>query len=222
MSNSKDTIRSILKDLTSVHENLLALSEDIWDSIDHNDSQKLEEGYVFKKQFNSLLDNFEHNALEISTLISQFTGIKEETLPDNKPVDENKRIIAELDTSEPHSLEETFTYKRPYAFVLEEYAYTELMTWKDLYIQVCRHLIEKDKNRFDSLADNADFISTQNRKYYSSDKSACRTPYKITDKTFIEVNLSANHFIARIKELLEYFKISAAAMRIYLRQDRNA
>ena len=34
MANSKDTIKSILKDLTSVHENLLALSEDIWDSID--------------------------------------------------------------------------------------------------------------------------------------------------------------------------------------------
>lgn len=33
MANSKDTIKSILKDLTSVHENLLALSEDIWNSI---------------------------------------------------------------------------------------------------------------------------------------------------------------------------------------------
>ena len=222
MANSKDTIKFILNDLTSVHENLLALSEDIWDSINHNDSQKLEEGYLFKKQFNALLEDFEHNAQEINKLITQFTGIKEETPPDIKAASENKRIIAELDTSEPHSLAETFTYKRPYAFVLEEHAYTELMTWKDLYIQVCRHLIAKDKNRFDSLADNDDFISTQDRKYYSSDKSACRAPYKITDKTFIEVNLSANHFVKLIKELFEYFRIDAESMKLYLRQDRNA
>jgi hypothetical protein len=222
MANSKDTIKFILNDLTSVHENLLALSEDIWNSIDHNDNQKLEEGCLFKKQFNALLDIFEHNAEEISALISQFTGIREEPPSGIKAPSENKRIIAELDKSEPHSLNENFTYKRPYAFVLEEHAYTELMTWKDLYIQVCRHLIAKDKNRFDRLADNDDFISTQNRKYYSADKSACRTPYKITDKTFIEVNLSANHFVKLIKELFEYFKIDAESMKLYLRQDRNA
>ena len=41
MANSKDTIKFILNDLTSVRENLLALSEDIWNSIDHNHFVKL-------------------------------------------------------------------------------------------------------------------------------------------------------------------------------------
>ena len=66
MTTSEKTISSILKDLTSVHENLLSLSNDIWNSIDHNNSEKLEEGYQFKKEFNRLLDDFEKNKNDIS------------------------------------------------------------------------------------------------------------------------------------------------------------
>ena len=43
MNNSEQKINSILKDLTNVHENLLSLSDDIWQSIDHNNTEKLEE-----------------------------------------------------------------------------------------------------------------------------------------------------------------------------------
>lgn len=38
--------REILEDLEAVRENLLALSDDIWLSIDHNDADALEEGTV--------------------------------------------------------------------------------------------------------------------------------------------------------------------------------
>jgi hypothetical protein len=43
-------IRSILQQLEQVREDLLALSDDIWLSIDHNDSQALQEGVAFKKE----------------------------------------------------------------------------------------------------------------------------------------------------------------------------
>ena len=41
MTASEKTIASILKDLTNVHENLLSLSNDIWNSIDHNNQEKV-------------------------------------------------------------------------------------------------------------------------------------------------------------------------------------
>ena len=41
MSASDKTISLILKDLIKVHENLLSLSKDIWDNIDHNNQEKL-------------------------------------------------------------------------------------------------------------------------------------------------------------------------------------
>lgn len=40
---------SILEDLETVRENLLALLDDIWYSIDHNDTQALEEGVELKR-----------------------------------------------------------------------------------------------------------------------------------------------------------------------------
>ena len=61
MTASDKIISSILNDLTNVHENLLSLSEYIWQSIDHNDTEKLEEGVSFKKEFNHLVDDFEKN-----------------------------------------------------------------------------------------------------------------------------------------------------------------
>ena len=89
MTTSEKTISSILKDLTSVHENLLSLSNDIWNSIDHNNSEKLEEGYQFKKEFNRLLDDFEKNKNDISVLVSQFTGVK---------IDEPAKIVEKEET----------------------------------------------------------------------------------------------------------------------------
>ena len=48
-----DCTREILHDLEAVRENLLALSDDIWLSIDHNDPDALEAGVEFKRAFNA-------------------------------------------------------------------------------------------------------------------------------------------------------------------------
>lgn len=46
-------IKDILDQLDQMREDLLALSDDIWLSIDHNDTQALEQGVAFKKTFNA-------------------------------------------------------------------------------------------------------------------------------------------------------------------------
>lgn len=98
MTASEKTTSSILKDLTNVHENLLSLSNDIWNSIDHNNPEKLDEGYQFKKEFNHFLDDFEKNKNDISVLVSQFTGVKLDEQPKEvkKKDSENLRLIKEL------------------------------------------------------------------------------------------------------------------------------
>ncbi|MBD2512122.1 hypothetical protein H6G91_33675 [Nostoc muscorum FACHB-395] len=68
-------VQQILADLERVQENLLALSDDIWLNIAHNDSQALQKGFEFKLVFNQNLDNFNQNASDISQLIEQFTNI---------------------------------------------------------------------------------------------------------------------------------------------------
>jgi hypothetical protein len=60
--------RQILEDLEAVRENLLALSDDIWLSIDHNDPQALEEGVQFKRAYNEKMAAFDQVAVELSAL----------------------------------------------------------------------------------------------------------------------------------------------------------
>ena len=52
LTSGENRTRHILQDLEAVRENLLALSDDIWLSIDHNDSEALEEGVQFKRAYN--------------------------------------------------------------------------------------------------------------------------------------------------------------------------
>ncbi|NBC14531.1 MAG: hypothetical protein GVY09_14570 [Gammaproteobacteria bacterium] len=46
-------IRSILEQLEQTREDLLALSDDIWLSIDHNDGDALDAGVEFKRRYNA-------------------------------------------------------------------------------------------------------------------------------------------------------------------------
>lgn len=224
MTASEKTISSILKDLTNVHENLLSLSDDIWSSIDHNDSKKLDEGYAFKKEFNRLLDEFEKNKDAISTLVSQFTGVKIQDEPKvvEKEDSENQRIIKELNKNEPHEITEDFTFKRPTAFIFDGCAYTELNNWSALYLQFVAGVAKLNPAKLKEMADDSSFISKQNRKYYSTSKTDLRKPIKIMNDFYVETNLSAKDIAKRIVEILNHLGMKTSDITIYLRQDRNA
>src|SRR5271167_86320 len=110
----QDRTRRILGDLEAVRENLLALSDDIWLSIDHNDAQALEEGVEFKRSYNAKAAAFDQVASDLSALVQQYTSVRleaaEQTGADDR--ERNERIVAELNREEPHNLDETFTFKR--------------------------------------------------------------------------------------------------------------
>lgn len=224
MTTSEKTISSILKDLTSVHENLLSLSNDIWNSIDHNNSEELEEGYQFKKEFNRLLEDFEKNKNDISILVSQFTGVKIEEYAKilEKEDSENLRIIKELNRNEPHEITEDFTFKRPTAFIFNGCAYTDVNCWSELYVQFVVSAAKLNPAKIKEMANLSELISKQNRKYYSTDEKGFRKSTKIMNDFYVETNLSANDFAKRIIEILNHLEMKTSDITIYLRQDRNA
>lgn len=224
MTASEKTISSILKDLTNVHENLLSLSNDIWNSIDHNNPEKLDEGYHFKKEFNRLLDDFEKNKNDISVLVSQFTGVKLDEQPKEvkKEDSENQRLIKELNKNEPHEVTEDFTFKRPTAFIFNGCAYTDLNNWTDFYIQFVACASKLNPIKIKEMTELPELISKQNRKYYTTDKKDLRKPAKIMNDFYVETNLCANDFAKRIIEILTQLKMKTSDITIYLRQDRNA
>ena len=164
-----DRTREILEDLEAVRENLLALSDEIWQSIDHNDPEGLEEGVRFKRAYNEKMAAFDTLASELSAMIQQFTSVRLEEHEDIGGDDEsrNVRIIQALNQEEPHSIDEDFTFKRPYGFILDGQATTGITTWRRVFELVCQQLQRRDPRRFAELPENPDFLSNRGHPSFS-------------------------------------------------------
>lgn len=226
MSNSStsERTRRILEDLEAVRENLLALSDDIWHSIDHNDPQALDAGVEFKRAYNAKAAAFDQIASELSALVQQYTSVRleeaEQTGEDNG--EQNARIVAELNREQPHSLDENFTYKRPHGFVLDGRGTTGVTTWQRLYELVCQQLFARDEGRFRGLENHPEFVSNRGHHTVTGDRTTLRKPLAVSADLYIEANLSANGIRDVIRRLLEEFEIPTDRMQIFLRQDRDA
>jgi hypothetical protein len=219
-----DRIRNILEDLEAVRENPLALSDDVWLSIDHNDSQGLEEGVRFKRAYNEKMAAFDGLASDLSAMVQQFTTVRLEAAEQTggESHDENARLIRDLDRDEPHSIEESFTYRRPHGFVLDGQAATGVTIWRRLYELVCQQLARRDAARFRGLPDNPRFRSNRGHPEFARDPSVLRSAAPLADGVHAEINHSANGLAAVIRDLLTEFEIPPDQLRIYLRQDRDA
>jgi hypothetical protein len=222
----KERIKSILSNLKNVQEDLLALSDDLWLEIDHNYNEAIDNGVQFKSEFNENNRRFSDAANSLSTLIQNHTNTplyqQEEGQYRQVSSVENERIIKELNNKEPHNLTEDFKYKRPYGFVLSGIPYKNKVTWSELYIQLCTHLLNTDQKIFNTLESNQDHISNRNNKYFSSNSSELRSSQKCGSSTYVEMNLSANGIRDSIKRLLKTYNIKANDLSIYLREDRDA
>lgn len=217
-------IRNILEDLEAVRENLLALSDDIWLSIDHNDPEALDRGYQFKKTYNDKLAAFDALASDLSELVQHFTAIRleaaEETGTDDEA--ENERIVRELNRDEPHRIDEDFTYIRPHGFILDGKGTIGITNWRRLYEVLCQQLAKRDPERFRSLPDHIDHISNRGHRAYNTNPDRLRRASKIAEGIYAEVNLSANHIRNEIRRLLKTFEIPEEDLQIFFREDRDA
>ena len=219
-----DRTRGILEDLEAVRENLLALSDEIWQSIDHNDPEGLEEGVRFKRAYNEKMAAFDTLASELSAMIQQFTSVRlgEHEEIGGEDESENVRIIQALNREEPHSIDEDFTFKRFHGFILDGRATTGITTWRRVFELVCQQLQRRDPQRFAKLPENPDFISNRGHPSFSQGTEALRTAWAIGDGLYAEVNLSANGIRDTIRRLLATFEIPKDRLQLFLREDRDA
>ena len=221
---ANERIRAILEDLEAVRDNLLALSDDIWASIDHNDPASLEEGVEFKRAYNAKSTAFDAVATDLSTLVQQYTRVRLDADESSGAGDgtANDRIVAELNRDEKHSLAEDFTFKRPHGFVFDGQAASGIRTWRRMYELVCQQLLERDPARFRALTTNPDYISSRGNHSFSTDPSQLRSAMPIGDGYHAESNLSSNGVRDQLRRLLATFERPQESLAIYLRQDRDA
>jgi hypothetical protein len=224
----QNRIKNILSNLKTVQEDLLALSDDLWLEIDHNDNDALKNGITFKTAFNVCNTSFTQSANKLSELIQNYTNTpiypQDKVPPQSQPHDrsERERIIKELDKMESHGLDEDFKYKRPYGFVIQGLPYSNKLTWSELYLQLCAYLQNVDSTKFSSLDADPDHISNRNNKYFSRHPEDLRSHQKCGASMYAEMNLSANQIRDSIKRLLHTFRINQSDITIYLREDRDA
>ncbi len=221
----QNKLKEILDTLNNLQENLLSLPEDMLLNIDPRDNDSLEQGTHFIRAFNVNLDKFMDIAIEIAEQIKTHFSINPEEEEIEKETVKNQqkqdRIIKELDKTTPHTLDENFTYKRPYGFILGDTAFKGIKTWRNLFILVLDELYEKDPLRFARLPEEEKFISNRGNPLFSREDNL-RKGIKLKSELYVEANFSANDIRKNIKSLLEHFQIEPGEMKIYLREDRDA
>lgn len=219
-------IRDILQDLERTRENMLALSDDIWLSIDHNDPDSLKEGVTFKEEYNQRMIAFDRLAKEISELVQQYTQVRiDEPEPESSTeseVERNARVVRELNREQAHRLDEDFTFKRPCGYAMQGKAFNGLTTWRRLFDHVCRQLHERDPSLFKQLPDLPAFKTRRGNPFFSRDPNALRVHSEVVPGIFAEVNLSAMGLCNVIRHLLQTYGIPETEMTVYLREDRDA
>lgn len=221
-------IEQILDTIEELREGLLALSDDIWLSINHNDPDELEKGTEFKRQYNEAVLGFSKSSEQISQLIQNYTNTDldaEVITASSTDHAENDRIIRALDQNTPYFLhfETDFSYKRPIGFVLDGRGTENVRTWKQMYLITCKQLANRFPQGFAELPTHADFITSRGNNDFAFDQDSLRLPHKIIDGVYTETNYSANDIIKRIRRLLTHFGLDPIRnFTIYLREDRNA
>lgn len=220
-------VRNILRDFDNIRENLLTFSDDVWLSIDHNDTKAMKAGIAFKEKLNAQLDAFGKLSDEMTRLVQEYTQVQTEgeASPETEigaTAADNTRIIKDLNRNEPHTLGEEFTYKRPCGFVLDGKGYQDVTTWTRIYELVLRQLSKKDATVFKGLPDHAIALTKRGKFRFTRKPSELRKPLALPNGIYAETNLSANDLCESIRTLLDVFALSLADCTIFLRQDRDA
>ncbi len=220
----EEKIKQILDTLNNVQESLMSVPDDMLSSIDARDNQSLEK-MRFIQEFNTTLNDFLDSTKKLVEIIqTHFTFNPEEEDVEQEAGDQEKRqrIIRDLDQSKPHLLGEDFTFKRPYGFTLGDMAIRGLKTWRSLYLNLLSMLRKKDPVRFNGLPETDRFFTSRGNPMFARTEKEVRSAVKIPGGIFAEVKLSAKSICRNMIDLVVYFGYAQEAMKIYLREDRDA
>ena len=220
-------IQHILGKLAEVNEQLMSLADDIWLDIDPRDNQSIAVGAQFLQDYNQSTEQLSQAAAMIEQQLSQYFQQDSASLQPviehgSDDIQKNQRMIKELDRSQAYSLRDNFTFKRPYGFVLQGIAYTQITTWKAIYLKVLDILHSVEPNKFAALVTEQRFVSNRGNPLFTHQPEKLRVAQPLRAGFYTEVNMSANSIKDTLIQVLDYFSIDEGDVKIYLREDRDA
>jgi len=220
-------IQHILGQLTEVNEQLISLADDIWLDIDPRDNESIAAGAQFLQDYNQSTEQLSQTAAAIEQQLSQYFQQDSASLQPaiehgSDDAQKNQRMIKELDRSKAYSLRDNFTFKRPFGFVLNGIAYSQITTWKAIYLKVLDILHSTNPDKFAALATEQRFVSNRGNPLFTHQPEKLRVAQSLSAGFYAEVNMSANTIKDTLIQVLDYFSIDENTMKIYLREDRAA
>lgn len=219
-----ERVEMILRQLEEAREGLFSYADDVWQGIDHRDAAKRDAGVAFIDALNERITDLGNLTDQLEQLIGQYTAVTPRPRPRvvTSPQGGAAPHAQDLTGATAHTLDESFTWKRPYGFTLRSLEVTDVATWREFYGALCGALAEVDAETFRRLPENDQFLSSHGHRDFARTRNGLREAMPIGDGIFAEVHYSANSIRDNIKKLLNLFGFEPADIRVYLRQERNA
>ena len=214
----------VLDGLDDVKEDLLNLYEEIQQDGDVRDPAARRETLAVLAEFNEKFEPLERALDEMMAFIERVMRVKRGgerkalTLP--QPIRVTYSTVP-LDSTQPHSVGESFRHKVPYGFALRGQTY-QVESWKQLYELFLEQLAAHDAERFQTVPDT--FPLNTDVEYQKFTRSAAdhpRTPLKLPYGIYCKGSMAAEAMFSNIRRLLAHFDIPESEMVVYLRGERQ-
>lgn len=188
-----------------------------------NDLMEEIAGYV-KTEMKKAIDE---NRFDDLPTLSVFAKETQDFLQESDGNDDSNEIREKPDYSDyavsqkdPHSLDDSFTYKRPIGFELQGKKFEKVHTWQEMLTKVLEYLEKKDPAKLHQAAEKNLAFKGRKSRLLGLDNTNMRS-YRQLGKYYFETNLSSNSIAFFIKKLLKLYAIPTDEMKIYLRADYN-
>ncbi len=123
----------------------------------------------------------------------------------------------DVDKNTPHSLDEDFTNKKPYAIVINGYK-MEVKSWKDALVLTCKYLYNVDGEKIKMLAEKNKLRGTK-RSLFGKKEVEDRNVRLPGTNLYIWTNFNAQLAKAYIIRLLKEYDIPMDKVIVYLKRD---
>ena len=230
---NQETVHQLLTQLAEVQSALQTLPQHLLHRIDAANNQSLQEGLKTLQEFNDNLAAFEKATGAISQQLQGFfenlsppqpkkpTPAKThpKTAPPKAPSNASsvKKTLRDLKRFPCITLDDSFTHKKPYGFQLQDQAWSQLQSWREVYLSFLNALIQHDPAAFARLPKDLDYISKSGNPMFGYDNTSFRDGKALANGLFVEANLSAESIRSHMKSLLKTFEIPEEECRLYLR-----
>lgn len=141
----------------------------------------------------------------------------EKQIPSGKPID---YADFDVDTMEPHTLDEDFEYKKICGFEINGIRF-EVSSWQDALIQLCSYLYNIDGNKMLGFVGDP-YFKRRKVSYFMKESVPRRNKIIPGTNLYVWVNNNANTLVRLMRDMLVRYLISPETMTLYLRRDLSS